>query len=212
MRRLELASGVGLIVLLTIEPVSGEPAADSVVIDEPGGVSFAGSRTVNGRRFVLLGAGMRTLEARRLYAIGLYIEEAGGRAAFPALVSRASGRDHARLTARDHAQSFVAELRRDIEQALEGDRSLSASERAPAPARALLDLFASASAPGEEVAILAANGALDVSVGAPGAASWKSGPRSPKLARALLAVWLGPHAVQADLRRALVNLIDRLGQ
>src|SRR5260370_19050966 len=165
MRRLELASGVGLIVLLTIEPVSGEPAADSVVIDEPGGVSFAGSRTVNGRRFVLLGAGMRTLEARRLYAIGLYIEEAGGRAAFPALVSRASGRDHARLTARDHAQSFVlwggfaklavlrpvggaplAELRRDIEQALEGDRSLSASARPPAPAPALLAPLASARA------------------------------------------------------------------
>src|SRR5436190_1333141 len=80
--------------------------ADAFV--EPGtGVPFEAVRTVQARPYLLLGAGVRRKPVDKLYAMGLYVEEAGARRAFPALAIKAGGRTRDKLLSGDRSQAFV---------------------------------------------------------------------------------------------------------
>src|SRR5262249_32653023 len=77
-------------------------------VEEPAtNIRFDAATSVDGRPYVLLGVGVRRKFVVKVYAMALYVDEAEARHAFPALATRAGGRDHAKLVAGDHAQSFV---------------------------------------------------------------------------------------------------------
>src|SRR5438105_11977039 len=83
-------------------------AAHAETVEEPStGFKFETVRNVEGRPYTLVGAGVRKKFVVKVYAMALYLDEAEGRHAFPALVSRAGGSAHAKITGGDHAQSFV---------------------------------------------------------------------------------------------------------
>jgi hypothetical protein len=177
-----------------------------------------GARTVDGKPLVLIGAGARKKGDDKLYDITLYVGEQEGKRAFPALVMRAGGRDKARLVRGDHAPAFLvwghfpkqavlkfarkvpaAELRADLASAFEadvkgGDDFLALVEDA---------------APGDEW-VLTTRDDGEVSLTIKG--ELRAGPAGPKTARAIWSIWLGERPLSPELRRALIEHIDVLGE
>jgi hypothetical protein len=204
-------------------------AAFAETVQEPStGQSFEAAATVEGRPYVLLGAGVRKKVLIKVYAMALYVDEAEARHGFPALVSRAGGRDHAKLTASDHAQSFVmwgtfgkmailhfvrdvdaGKIRGAFEDSLEDELSDKSPPEMKQAAKQFLDLFDHDMKEGQEISIrTSADGKIEATV----AGVKKSGPQNAKLARAVWGIWIGAKPISADLRRALVERIDVLGK
>jgi chalcone isomerase-like protein len=198
-------------------------------VEEPStGYKFEAVRNVEGRPYALVGVGVRKKFVVKVYAMALYIDEAEGRHAFPALVSRAGGHDHAKLTSSDHAQSFVlwgtfgklgvlhfvrsvdaGKIRGAFEEGLEEELSDKAPADIKQGAQAFLALFDKDLKDGQDIVLrTTADGKIDVDV----AGVKKSGPQSPRLARAVWSIWLGQKPISADLRRGLVERIDVLGK
>jgi hypothetical protein len=198
-------------------------------VSEPAtGHGFDAVTQVAGRPYALVGVGVRKKVMIKVYAMALYVDEAEGRHAFPALVSRAGGSDHARLTKDDHAQSFVMwgtfgkqavlHFVRDVDAskirgAFADGLEEELSDKAPADlkqgAQAFLGLFDKDLKEGQEIVIrTTADGKIEAEV----AGAKKSGPQSPRLARAVWGIWLGAKPISSDLRRALVERIDVLGK
>ena len=209
--------------------VSLPSAAHAETVEEAStGYKFDAVRTVDGRPYALLGVGVRKKFVVKVYAMALYIDEAEGRHAFPALVSRAGGHDHAKLTSGDHAQSFVmwgtfgklavmhfvrsvdaAKIRGAFEEGLEEELSDKSPPDIKQGAQAFLALFDKDLKDGQEIVLrTTADGKIEVDI----AGAKKSGPASPRLARAVWAIWLGAKPISADLRRGLVERIDVLGK
>jgi hypothetical protein len=198
-------------------------------IPEPStGHSYEATATVDGRPYVLLGMGVRKKYLVKVYAMALYIDEAEGRHAFPALVSRAGGRDHAKLTASDHAQSFVmwgtfgkmaklhfvrdvdaAKIREAFAEGLEDELSDKSPPEMKQAAQQFLDMFDKDLKDGQEIVLrTSADGKIDATV----AGVQKTGPHNARLARSIWGIWLGAKPISADLRRGLVERIDVLGK
>jgi hypothetical protein len=175
-----------------------------------------------------MGVGIRKKFIVKVYAMALYVDDAEGKRAFPALASRAGGRDHAKLTASDHAQSFLAwgafekigvmhfvrdvgaeKIREAFKEGLEDELSDKAPPDLKKAAESFLALFDRDVKDGEEIVIRTyGDGRIDVSTGG----QRKEGPTSPKLQRAVWNIWLGSHPVSTDLRKSLVDRIDVLGK
>jgi hypothetical protein len=204
-------------------------AAHAETVEEPSsGHAFDAVRTVEGRPYALVGVGIRKKFVVKVYAMALYIDEAEGRHAFPALVSRAGGHDHAKLTSGDHAQSFVmwgtfgkvavlhfvrnvdaGKIRGAFEEGLEEELSDKAPPDVKQQAQAFLALFDKDLKDGQEIVLhTTPDGKTEVDI----AGVKKSGPTSPRLARAVWGIWLGQKPISADLRRGLVERIDVLGK
>jgi hypothetical protein len=215
-----------LILALTL--AAATPASAETVTEPATGESFEVSRTIEGRPFVLLGTGVRKKIGFKVYAMALYVDETEGRRAFPALAMRAGGRDHARLLASDHAQSFVVwgqfaklgvmhfvrevdaeKIRGGFEDGLADELSDKTTPEVQKAARDFLALFDRDIKEGQEIRIFSSgDGKLTVEI----AGAKKDGPRNPKVVRAVWNVWLGPKTISTDLRRGLVERIDVLGK
>jgi hypothetical protein len=176
------------------------------------------TRTVDGRSFVLVGSAERKKDDVKFYDMALYVDEVEARRAFPALVMRAGGKDHRRLTGDDHAQSFLVwgrfpklailkfarkttaiELRQELRDGFEDGTK---------GADALLALLGDMDAGDELVIRTGGEGEIILVDGA----DKKSAHPNPKLVRALWNVWLGTKSISPDVRRALVDKIDVLGK
>jgi long-chain acyl-CoA synthetase len=226
-RRLYTGTPMNRIAFAALAMLSFAARAESV--SEPAtGRSFESNITVDGRPYVLLGAGVRKKFVVKVYAMALYVDETDARHAFPALVSRAGGQQHAKLTSSDHAQSFViwgtfgkhavlhfvrdvdaAKIRDAFAEGLEDELSDKAPADLKQAATQFLDLFDHDMKEGQEIVIHSgADGKIDVTM--PGGT--KHGPESGKLARSVWGIWLGAKPISADLRRALVERIDALGK
>jgi hypothetical protein len=198
-------------------------------VKEPAtGYSFDSVMQVDGRPFVLVGAGVRKKVLVKVYAMALYVDEADGRHAFPALVSRAGGRDHAKLVSSDHAQSFVMwgtfgklgilhfvrdvdaeKIRSAFAEGLEEEMGDKAPVDRKQAAEQFLALFDKDMKEGQDIKVrTSADGKIEVEI----AGQKKQAPQSPKLARAVWGIWLGAKPISTDLRRALVERIDVLGK
>lgn len=170
-----------------------------------------------GRPLVEIGQGARLREGQKLYEMSLWVDRRDGERAFPALVMRAGGRDHAQLTHGAHAGAFViwghftkravltfasavpaTVMRQEFEAAL-ADHKGGAE---------LLALFEDATAGQKWVLTTGDNGQIDLQIGA----VHKRGPQSPKLVRALWSAWLGSRPLSVELRQALIDHIDILGR
>ena len=147
------------------------------------------------------------------------IDEEDGRRAFPALAMRAGGRDKAKIVRGDHAPAFLvwgrftkqavfkfakavpaATMRDEVKELLGDDKG----------ADAVAALFAVDAQAGDEwVLTTRDNGEIELKTDG---AKAKDGPQSPKLQRALWNVWLGAKPLSVDLRRALIEKINLLGQ
>lgn len=179
------------------------------------GARAPGPRIVDGRPLVEVGEGARVLDGKKLYDLSLWVDEQDGKRAFPALVMRAGGHDHARLTRGEHAPAFLvwghftkqavltfaravpaATMRKDVQSAL-GDVK---------GGDALLALFVDAAAGDRWVLTTGDNGQIELQMGK----VKKEAPQSPKLERALWEVWLGKKPLSTELRQSLVEHIDVL--
>jgi hypothetical protein len=203
--------------------------ARAELVKEPStGHAFESSVTVDGRPLTLLGVGVRKRFVIKVYAMGLYVDEAEARRAFPALAQRAGGRDHARLVRSDHAQAFVIwggfpkmgvlhfvravgaeRIREAFREGLADELSDKAPADLRAAAEAFLALFDQDLKEGDELILRTGrDGKVDVEV----AGVKKPGPQSAKLVRAVWSIWLGQKAISKDLRLGLVDRIDRLAR
>ncbi len=204
-------------------------AAHAEQIVEPATQRGFASRLIdNGHKLTLLGVGARKKLFVKVYAMALYVDETEARRAFPALAVRAGGRDHAKLTSSDHAQSFVlwgtftkmailhfvhdvdaAKLKESFSEGLAEELAATAPADVRAAAQSFVALFDTDCKVGDEIVLrAAADTTLSVEVGG----KIKSGPQNGKLARAVWSVWLGAKPISTDLRHDLVNRIDLLGQ
>jgi hypothetical protein len=222
---------IGLIGMFGDRNSYAEVGAPPVTIKEPGsGVGFESTRMVDGRPLVLLGTGLRKKFVVKVYAMGLYVDEAEARRNFPALVARAGGRDRAHLVAGDHAQAFVVwgqftkvgvmhmvrsvdadKIKGAFQDALEDELSDKAPPELKAATEAFLGLIDTGHdiLNGQEIVLkTTADGHIELDL----AGQKKVGPQNAKLARALWNVWLGPKTISKDMRASLVDRIDLLGK
>jgi hypothetical protein len=202
-----------LIVALALPLVAGAEELD-----------FAPTRTVEERSFAIAGAGV--LEGK--YQMALYVDELDARRAFPALITRAGGKSRAKILSGDHAQQFIlwghfdklaevrfigpmgaADLRGHLKDVIDAELGEKARPELRKQADALLALFDRDVEPGQTLLLRTDEaGHIELEL----AGHKKSGPQSPKLARALWSVWLGDKPVSKELSRALVDKVDMLGR
>ncbi len=207
--------------------LAAAPAAADQVTEHATGQKFETERVVDGKPYLLLGTGVRSKFGFKVYAMGLYVDAAQARSAFPELASRAGGRDHAHLMAGNQAQVFVAggpfgklgvmhfvrdvgadKIREAFEDGLKAERSDKAPPELRAAAQQFVGLFDRELKNGQEIILkTSADGRLEVEI----AGQKKAGPQNPRLVQAIWNIWLGPHTISGDLRRGLVERIDQLG-
>jgi len=180
----------------------------------------------DGKMYTMVGIGARKIYGFNLHAMALYVEDEPARAQAKKLVDRAGGRDLAHLTAGDLAQEFLLdgdfgkaaqlkfvrgtsakELQRGYREALGYALPSSPSAKLKRDVDRLIALFAADPAENDEY-IVRATPAGEISVETRGIRL--RGPTNQELARALWQVWLGKHAVSAQLRKQLVDRIDAL--
>lgn len=214
---------IGLLVGVSLLCVGGAARAEDVV--EPStGFSFPAARG----GMALIGTGVRKKFVVKVYAMALYVDDAEARRAFPALVSRAGGRDRAKLLDSDHAQAFVVwgafpklgilHFVRDVEaekirdaykDSLEEELSDKAPPEMKRAAEGFLAAFNVDLKSGQEIQIhTGVDGKIDITV----AGQKRELPANPKLARAVWNIWLGAHPISSDMRKSLVDRIDQLGK
>jgi hypothetical protein len=203
-------------------------ARAETIVEPSSGTAFEASRTVDGKPFTLLGTGIRKKWMVKVYAMGLYVAEEDARRAFPALAARAGGKDKAKLTASDHAQSFVIwgtfpkvgvlhfvrnveveKIREAFKDGFEEELSDKAPPELKKATESFLSLFTGEIKEGQEI-VLTTNGDGKITVDIAGAV--KPGPSNPKLVRALWSVWLGGKPISTDMRKSLVERVDVLGR
>jgi hypothetical protein len=205
------------------------PGARAERVAEPAtGVQFDARKSVDGRNYTLIGAGVRKKVFAKVYAMGLYVEDVDGKRAFPSLATKAGGTDKAKLTEGDRAQSFVMwgafnkiavlHFVRDVDAgkirgAFEEGLTDELAAKAPADVReatqAFLNLIDKDAKSGDEIVLhTAPDGMVDISIGGDN----KGSVQNVKLARKIWAVWLGARPISKDLRQDLVNRIDELGK
>lgn len=198
-------------------------------VTEPGsGVSFEANRTFDGRPYALVGTGLRKKFGFKVYSMALYVDEPEAKRAFPALATRAGGGNRDKLTASDHAQSFiiwgqfpkvaVLRLLRNIgakkildtfKESLESQFAGSMTNDVQKNLDEMVALLDRDMKSGQELLFhTSADGRVELEIDG----EKKPGPQNVKLVRALWGVWLGPKTVSNEMRKSLVDRIDVLGR
>ena len=207
--------------------LSGAALAEKVT--EPAtGVAFDSEKSVGGKSYTLVGAGVRKKFFVKVYAMGLYVDTTDGKRAFSSLATKAGGSDQAHVTAGGKADSFVIWGQFDKLGILHFVRDVGAekvreafteglgeelSEKAPADVReaaqAFLKLIDRDLKSGDELVLHSDNaGRLEVSIGGEN----KGGVQNAKLARAMWNVYLGSKPPTKELKTELTNRISELGK
>lgn len=208
---------------------AGAGASRAEKLTEEGtGVEFDAKKTVDGKSYTLIGAGVRKKVFVKVYAMGLYVEDVEGKRAFPSLATKAGGTELAKLTQGDRAQQFVLwgqfsklavlHFVRDVaadklREAFEEGLAEELAAKAPADVRDVTQLFLKQinrdAKTGEELVLRTSpDGRVELSIG--GAAV--PAVQNAKLARAIWGLWLGGKPISKDLRGALVNRIGALAK
>lgn len=204
------------------------PVRAEEVTEPASGHRFAASLTYGGKPYTLIGVGIRKKFVVKVYAMGLYVEHAAAKQAFPSLATKAGGPERDRLLSGDKAQTFVAwgrfgKLgvmhfvrnvdREKIQEAYRDSLANALSDKASADlrrdAQAFVALFDKDIKDGQELRIHTDDtGKITVEI----AGEKKDGPQNPQLGRQIWEIWLGPKPISKDLQRGLVARIDELGK
>lgn len=182
---------------------------------------------LDGVPYTLIGAGARKVYGFKVYAMGLYLEDAPARKEFPALAARAGGSDHDSLARGDLAHQFVVlgdfgkaallhfvrsvsgkDTRDAYREALGDDVGRNAPPELKRDAEAFLAMFDDIK-DGEDLTIRT-TGAGQVIVEARG--QKKLGPTNARLAHDIWDIWLGQKPISADLKKGMLDRIDTLGR
>lgn len=189
--------------------------------------TFQTLQTFDNRSHVLLGVGARKVMGFRVYAMALYVEEDPARQAFPKLALQAGGADRQTLLHSDLAYKFVVLGEFSKAAMLHFVRDVAAKDTRKAYRESLLQI-AGGQPPsdlqrdidaflllfddvkeGQDVLIRTSKDG-DIVVEAGGQAH--VGPKSPRLAHDLWAIWLGEKPIASDLKKTVLDRIETLGR
>lgn len=182
------------------------PAAADVV-EPSSGAAFPETRSVGGKTYQLVGTGLRKKFVIKVYAMGLYLEQAGAKQAY---AGGAGSGPQAFVIGGGFGKVMALRFLRDVDKGKIQDaykESLQAALSGPtaADAQAFINLFDRDVKQGQELLIQADEGGkLSVSI----AGQRKEGPQSPALAKAVWEIWLGNKPIAPDAKKTLV---ERLG-
>lgn len=215
-------------VWLGLSCLSLAPARAEEVAEPASGRKFQSSITYAGKPYSLVGTALRKKFVVKVYAIGLYVDDAAARQAFPSLVTKAGGKEREKLLEGDRSHTFVAwgrfgklavmQFLRDVDKgkiqeayrdSLEGALSDKAPSELSRDANAFVALFDKDVREGQELRIATDEaGKITVEI----AGQKKEGPQNPQLARAIWEIWLGQKSILGGGRKGLVDRIDTLGR
>lgn len=191
--------------LLTPRPARAD------VTEPSSGTAYQETRTVGGKTYQLLGTGLRKKFVIKVYAIGLYVEQAGAKAAYASgagagpqsfVINGSFGKLAALRFLRDVDKGKIQEAYRE---SLAGP--LAAGGQLATDAQAFVGLFERDVKQGQEVIIQADEaGKLSVSIGG----QRKEGPQNPALAKAIWEIWLGQKPIAPDAKKTLVERLPSL--
>ena len=195
--------------LLTPRPARAD------VTEPSSGTAYQETRTVGGKTYQFLGTGLRKKFVIKVYAIGLYVEQAGAKAAYASgagagpqsfVINGSFGKLAALRFLRDVDKGKIQEAYRD---SLEGALSDKAPSELSRDANAFVALFDKDVREGQELRIATDEaGKITVEI----AGQKKEGPQNPQLARAIWEIWLGQKSILGGGRKGLVDRIDTLGR
>jgi hypothetical protein len=182
-------------------------------VTEPGtGHAFPAERSYNGKSYNLVGVGLRKKFIIKVYAMGLYAEQEGGKSAFAASSDHGQGfftrGDFDKLAVLHFAREVDSGKIREAYRESMGDELAAGGERQKA-AEAFLALFDRDVKKGEDLVIhTTSDGQVTVEVGG----QKKTGPMSKQLATAIWNIWLGARPPSPDMRTTLIQRISVLGK
>jgi hypothetical protein len=182
---------------------------------------------IEGTPYTLLGAGARKVSLWKVYAMGLYVEDAPARKGFARLAAQAGGADHDSLARGDLAHQYFVNgdfgkaallhfvrpvAAKDTRSAYRDALGEAGSSRAPEDLKrdveAFLALFDDVK-DGEDLTIrTSADGQITVEA----RGQKRAGPKNVRLARDVWDIWLGGKPISADLKKSLLDRIDTLGR
>ena len=163
----------------------------------------------------------------KVYAMGLYVEDAPARAKFPELAAKAGGSDHDTLVRGDLANQWlvlgdfgkVALLHfvrnvsgketRDAYRDVLGD---DVSDRAPDTLRAASEQFLALFDDIKKGENLTIRTEPDGQIIVEAHGQKRLGPKNQRLSHDLWAIWMGEKPISKPLKRRLVDRIDTLGR
>ena len=208
-------------------------ASPTVALAEPvtepaTGFTFDSDKTIGGKSYTLVGAGVRKKFFVKVYAMGLYVDTTDGKRAFSSLATKAGGSDQAHVVAGGKADSFIVWGQFDKLAILHFVRDVGAekvreafteglgeelSDKAPADVReaatSFLKLIDRDLKNGDDLVLHTdTSGHLEVSI----AGQSKGGVQNAKLARAMWNVYLGGKPPTKELKTELTNRISALGK
>jgi hypothetical protein len=180
-----------------------------------------------GALYTLVGAGARSYLGYKVYAMGLYLEDAGARREFPRLAGLAGGSDHDSLIRSNLVYNFIVvgafgklarlhfvrdvsakDIRSSYRDALGDAVSAGAPPALRRDAETFLSLFDDVKA-GEEVLI---DTSADGKVAVEARGKRRAGPTNLRLTHDIWAIWLGDKPIARDLKRRIVDRVEALGR
>ncbi|MSP59961.1 MAG: hypothetical protein EXR72_06400 [Myxococcales bacterium] len=194
-------------------PLAGTVRAETIA--EPStGHGFESPRSIDGKPYTLVGTGVRKKFIIKVYAMAIYVEDAGARKGFAAGRGDAQGfvmaGQFGKLGVLHFARSVDSSKIRDaFREGLEDELS----DRAPADVRQAAEGFIAAfdrdMTEGQEIHIrTTGDGKIEASI----AGQKRALGQNPKVARAIWGIWLGAKPISTDMRKTLVDRLDALGR
>jgi hypothetical protein len=189
----------------------GGAARAENVVEPSTGHSFDTTKSVDGKRYALLGVGVRKKFIIKVYSMALYAEEDEAKKSYKA----GAGEATSFVAGGGFGKVAVLHFARDVDagkirNAYEEGLSEELSDRAPADvkqgAQAFIAAFDKDLKEGQEIMLRTAGKKIEINV----AGSKKELPTSPTLSKAIWNIWLGPKPISKDLKTGLVSRIDSL--
>ena len=189
--------------------------------------TFQTLQSYEGKPYTLMGVGARKVMGFKVYAMAMYVEDAGARAAFPKLAAQAGGADRDSLLHSDLAYKFVVLGEFGKAAILHFVRAVSAADTRKAYREALLAM-SSGGAPSDLQRDIEAFVALfdDVAVGddvlirttsegqiiVEAHGQKRLGPTNLRLSHDVWDLWLGAKPISSDLKKTVLDRVETLGR
>lgn len=188
------------------------PALAENVTEPSTGHAFPAQRAYGGKNYTLVGVGLRKKFIIKVYAMGLYGEQEGGKSAFAASSDHGQGffirGDFDKLGVLHFAREVDSGKIREAYRESMADELAAGGERQKA-VEAFLALFDRDVKKGEDLIIqTTSDGEVTVELGG----QKKVGPKSKQLASAVWSIWLGARPPSPDMRTTLIERISALGK
>jgi hypothetical protein len=194
-----------LALTLTVTSARAEP-----VVEPSTGQSFDDSKSIDGKRYALLGVGVRKKFIIKVYSMALYADEAEAKRAYK---SSGGGDATTFVAGNNFGKLAVLHFARDVDSAkirgaYEEGLADELSDKAPADikqgAQAFIAAFDKDLKSGQEIMVRTVDKKIDIEV----AGTRKQLATTPALSKAIWNIWLGAKPISKDLKTGLVSRVD----